>query len=30
MVDLLAFGAHPDDVDIICGGLLLKMKKKGN
>lgn len=23
-VDLIAFGAHPDDVEIACGGLLLK------
>jgi LmbE family N-acetylglucosaminyl deacetylase len=24
-VDLLAFGAHPDDVEVGCGGLLIKL-----
>jgi len=28
-VDLLAFGAHPDDVEMCVGGLLIKMKKQG-
>ncbi|MEW5802877.1 MAG: bacillithiol biosynthesis deacetylase BshB1 [bacterium] len=28
-VDLLAFGAHPDDVEMCLGGLLIKMKKQG-
>ena len=28
-VDILAFGAHPDDAEIGCGGLLLKMKDRG-
>ncbi|MCL6583447.1 MAG: bacillithiol biosynthesis deacetylase BshB1 [bacterium] len=28
-VDLLAFGAHPDDVEICLGGLLIKMKNRG-
>lgn len=28
-LDLLAFGAHPDDVEMGVGGLLIKMKKKG-
>jgi N-acetylglucosamine malate deacetylase 1 len=28
-LDLLAFGAHPDDVEVGCGGLLLKLKKRG-
>jgi N-acetylglucosamine malate deacetylase 1 len=27
--DILAFGPHPDDVEIGCGGLLIKLKKKG-
>jgi len=27
--DLAAFGAHPDDVEIFCGGTLIKMVKKG-
>ncbi len=26
-LDILAFGAHPDDVEFACGGLLLKAKK---
>lgn len=29
MLDVLAFGAHPDDVEIQCGGTLLKMHSKG-
>lgn len=28
-VDILAFGPHPDDAEIGCGGLLLKMKSLG-
>ncbi len=28
-LDVLALGAHPDDVEMTCGGLLLKMKEKG-
>jgi MerR family transcriptional regulator, mercuric resistance operon regulatory protein len=28
-LDILAVGAHPDDAEIWCGGLLLKMKDRG-
>jgi len=28
-IDILAFGPHPDDAEIGCGGLLLKMKSLG-
>ncbi len=28
-VDLLAFGAHPDDVELTCGGTLVKAAKQG-
>jgi N-acetylglucosamine malate deacetylase 1 len=28
-VDLLAIGAHPDDVELTCGGTLLKMVSQG-
>ncbi len=28
-VDVLAFSPHPDDADMACGGLLLKLKSKG-
>ncbi len=28
-VDVLAFGAHPDDVELGCGGTLYKLKKLG-
>ncbi len=28
-LDVLALGAHPDDVEMTCGGLLVKMKEKG-
>jgi N-acetylglucosamine malate deacetylase 1 len=28
-VDLLAFGAHPDDVEVGCGGLLIKLRNRG-
>ena len=29
MVDILAVGAHPDDVEIVTGGTLIKMKSLG-
>lgn len=29
MVDILAFGAHPDDVEFACGGILAKMAAQG-
>lgn len=29
-VDLLAFGPHPDDAEIGCGGMLRKMKDYGH
>lgn len=28
-IDVLALGAHPDDIEICCGGLLLSLGKKG-
>ena len=28
-LDILAFGAHPDDVEISCGGTLLKYSSQG-
>jgi bacillithiol biosynthesis deacetylase BshB1 len=28
-VDLLAFGAHPDDVELTCGGTLIRAAKQG-
>ena len=28
-IDILAFGPHPDDAEIGCGGLLRKMKSLG-
>lgn len=28
-LDILAFGAHPDDVELACSGTLLKMKAQG-
>lgn len=30
MLDLLAFGAHPDDVEVMIGGIMLKMADKGH
>lgn len=29
MVDILAFGAHPDDIEFWCGGVLAKMASQG-
>ena len=29
MVDILAFGAHPDDIEFACGGILASMAAKG-
>ena len=28
-MDLMAIGAHPDDIEVGCGGLLIKMAKRG-
>lgn len=28
-IDCLAFGAHPDDVELFCSGLLIKLHKQG-
>ena len=28
-VDVLAIAAHPDDVELTCGGTLIKMAKRG-
>jgi len=28
-IDVLAFGAHPDDVELGCSGILLKLKSQG-
>ena len=28
-IDVLAFGAHPDDVELSCSGTLLKLKAQG-
>ncbi len=28
-LDLLAVAAHPDDVELTCGGTLLKMAQRG-
>ncbi len=28
-LDILAFGAHPDDVELTCGGVLVKAARKG-
>jgi len=29
VIDVLAFGPHPDDVEMGCGGTLIKLKKSG-
>ncbi len=29
-MNILAFGAHPDDVEFLCGGTLLKYRKQGH
>ncbi len=29
LLDILAFGAHPDDVELMCGGTIIKMAQKG-
>src|ERR1700733_8957745 len=29
MVDILVFGAHPDDIEFGCGGILAKMAAQG-
>src|SRR5258705_12228663 len=29
-VDLLAIAAHPDDVELTCGGTLIKMARRGH
>ncbi len=29
MIDILTFGAHPDDIEFGCGGILVKMAKQG-
>ena len=29
-MNILAIGAHPDDVDIGCGGMLIKAVKNGH
>lgn len=29
LVDILAFGAHPDDIEIGCGGTLIKLREAG-
>jgi LmbE family N-acetylglucosaminyl deacetylase len=28
-IDCLVFSPHPDDAELFCGGLLLKLKKQG-
>ena len=28
-IDVIAFSPHPDDAEMGCGGLLLKLKDKG-
>ncbi|MDZ7374617.1 MAG: bacillithiol biosynthesis deacetylase BshB1 [candidate division KSB1 bacterium] len=28
-LDVLAFGAHPDDVELSCGGTVIKLKRQG-
>ena len=29
MLDILAFGAHPDDIELGCGGTIIKELKAG-
>ena len=29
-MNILAFGSHPDDVEFLCGGTLLKYRKQGH
>jgi bacillithiol biosynthesis deacetylase BshB1 len=29
VIDCLAFGPHPDDVELFCSGVLIKLKKQG-
>ena len=29
-IDCLAFGPHPDDVELFCSGVLIKLKKQGH
>ena len=29
MIDFLAFGAHPDDIELGAGGTLIKQVRKG-
>ena len=29
-MNILAFGAHPDDIELGCGGTLLKHRKAGH
>src|SRR5579864_398297 len=29
-MDILAIGAHPDDIELGCGGLLIKAARKGH
>ena len=28
-VDVLAFGAHPDDVELFCGGIVIRLGELG-
>jgi bacillithiol biosynthesis deacetylase BshB1 len=28
-IDCLAFGPHPDDIELFCGGVLIKLKEQG-
>ena len=28
-IDVMAFGAHPDDIELFCGGTLIKMQQAG-
>ena len=29
-IDVLAFGAHPDDVELFCGGTLIRLADLGH